>query len=377
MVNIDKRLVRTAVATALITFGISPVVASQDGAAAAEAQATTPKAEQKPVEQAAPQVTETAKTQAPAAAAAAAEAQATTPKAEQKPTESSTPQVTEAAKAPAVTVAAEQPPAPPQAVEDFENKVVATVDGEPITGGMLGAHFAGRTQKMRGMKQPAHMQGMALKNLISIKVLAKAAHEAGIDSRPGVVMAINLQREQLLAQMLLQERASSQAPSEEALKKAYDEKYAASRQEFKACHILVKTEDEAKSVIEQLGKGGDFATLAKEKSIDPSSKKGGDLGWFEASQMVQPFSDAVATMEIGKYSAKPVQTQFGWHVIKLEEKRAATPPDFNTVRPRLMSELQRAALTQYIDELRSKAKIEMTEPLNQPAPKAAPAAPTK
>lgn len=321
--SIDKKLVRTAVATALLSINIDSAVSSQNDAA-------TP-------------------TQLP--------------QVEQKPTSPTTSQATEATKSETpAPVANQQLAAPKEVAEDFENKVLAVVNGESITGGMLNAYFAGRTRKAHDTKMPSHMQTMALNNLISIKLLAKAAHESGLESRPGVMAAISLQREQLLAQMLLQERAGNQVPSEEALKKAYAEKYAAARQEYKASHILVKTEDEAKKIIEQLGSGADFATLAKEKSIDPSSKKGGDLGWFESSQMVQTFSDAVATMNIGTYSTKPVQSQFGWHVIKLEDKRAAKKaPEFDSVRPRLQSELQRNALTQYIEELRSKAKIEMKD----------------
>lgn len=264
-----------------------------------------------------------------------------------------------------------QPPAPPKEQEDFEAKVLATVDGQPITGGMLGAYLAGRTSKMRNAKPPLQMQSMALQNLISIHLLAKAAHEAGIDTRPGVAMSLKLQQDQLLAQMLLQERASANTPSEEALQQAYTAKYAQQNQEYKACHVLVKTEDEAKKIIEQLSKGTDFAAIAKEKSIDPSANKGGDLGWFEASQMVKPFADAVATMKVGTTSTVPVQSQFGWHVIKLEDKRATTPPEFNSVRSRLLSELQRTALTEYVEKLRDNAKIEMKEVVEQPKPEPA------
>ena len=351
--NLNKKLVCTAITTAMLSFGMEQVTSQE--VTDAKAQTTDTKVEQKPAAQA------VAVTATPAVSAVTA-----------------TPAVSTVTAAPAVSKEIKnQPPAPPTDEADFETKILATVDGQPITGGMLGAYLAGRTSKMRGMKAPPQMQNMALNNLISINLLAKAAREAGIDTRPGVVMSLNLQRDQLLAQMLLQERASTHAPSEEVLKKAYDEKYAMPGQEFKACHVLVKTEDEAKQVIEQLGKGTDFATVAKEKSIDPSANKGGDLGWFEASQMVKPFADAVAAMEIGTTSAKPVQSQFGWHVIKLEDKRAAKQPEFNSVRARLQSELQRAALTEYVEQLRSKAKIEMQEPLEQPQPTAAPVETTK
>lgn len=309
--NLNKKIV-TAIASAMLTWNIKPVTAET---VATEAPAVTPQAEQKP---ASPTVAPTA--------------------------------------APVVVEEA-----------DFDNKVLATVNDEPITGGMLSAYLSGRTSRMRGMKKPPpQMQNAALNNLISVVLLAKAAREAGLDTRPGMVTSLKLYSDQMLAQTLLQEQASAHTPSEEALKKAYDEKYASSRQEYKAAHILVKTEEEAKQVIEQLGKGTDFAVVAKEKSIDPTSNKGGDLGWFDASQMVKPFSDAVAAMKKGDVSTQPVKSQFGWHVIRLDETRTATPPEFNSVKSQLQSELQRKALMDYVEQLRNKAKIEMKAPIAEP-----------
>jgi len=142
----------------------------------------------------------------------------------------------------------------------------------------------------------------------------------------------------------------------EQYKKAYGDK------EFSARHILVKTEAEAKDIIAQLGKGGDFAKIAKEKSMDPGSKeKGGDLGWFSPATMVKPFSDVVANLQKGATSASPVQTQFGWHVIKLIDTRPSQPLAYDKVKEGLQKNLQQRNLEKMMADLRTKAKVDITK----------------
>ena len=128
--------------------------------------------------------------------------------------------------------------------------------------------------------------------------------------------------------------------------------------EYKARHILVKTEDEAKAVVKQLDDGSDFAKLAKEKSTGPSGKTGGDLGWFRPQQMVPPFSDAVAAMKKNTYTKKPVKTQFGWHVIKLEDLRDVQPPKFEDIKDQVKTIVQTKRVQKYVKSLRDKAKID-------------------
>jgi len=131
--------------------------------------------------------------------------------------------------------------------------------------------------------------------------------------------------------------------------------------EYNARHILVKTEAEAKDIIAQLGKGGDFAKIAKEKSLDPGSKdKGGDLGWFSPAGMVKPFSDAVVGLKKNAVTDTPVQTQFGWHVIKLIDSRAAQVPSYDKVKDGLERNLQQRKLEKMMLGLKDKAKIEVT-----------------
>jgi peptidyl-prolyl cis-trans isomerase C len=136
--------------------------------------------------------------------------------------------------------------------------------------------------------------------------------------------------------------------------------------EVRARHILVENEDEAKAIVDQLRGGADFATLAKEKSKDPGAADGGDLGYFTKEQMVPQFSEVAFRMYPGQLS-NPVKTQFGWHVIKLEDKRTRQPPEFDQVKDQIEGYLARKAQTEYIAKLRQSAKIERLD--KRPEPK--------
>jgi peptidyl-prolyl cis-trans isomerase C len=163
--------------------------------------------------------------------------------------------------------------------------------------------------------------------------------------------------------MYLQDFVKKNPISESETKAAYEEyKKAYGDKEYSARHILVKTESEAKDIIAQLGKGGDFAKIAKEKSLDPGSKeKGGDLGWFSPASMVKPFSDVAINLQKGSISTNPVQTQFGWHVIKLIDTRTAQPLPFDKVKDGIQKNLQQRNLEKMMAELRTKAKIDISK----------------
>jgi len=158
--------------------------------------------------------------------------------------------------------------------------------------------------------------------------------------------------------------------TDDELKEAYEQvKKQAARTEYKARHILVKDEAEAKQIIKELDKKADFAELAKKHSLGPTGKNGGELDWFDDSQMVKPFSDAVATMKPGTHSKEPVQTQFGWHVIELQETRTAEPPSFEDAKPQLTALVQRQKLGKELNELRDKAMVELNEEVVKLKPK--------
>ncbi len=163
----------------------------------------------------------------------------------------------------------------------------------------------------------------------------------------------------LLSQAVIEDYLSSHPITEAELQAEYDKNVNAGGEEYKARHILLKTEEEAKAVIVELDNGADFAELAKTKSTGPSGPQGGDLGWFSASQMVTPFSEATIALENGKYSQEPVETQFGWHVILRENSRAPTPPPFDAIKEQIRPQLQQQKVQEYLNTLQSQAKIEI------------------
>jgi len=146
--------------------------------------------------------------------------------------------------------------------------------------------------------------------------------------------------------------------SETEVKAEYDAQVANMPKEYKARHILVEKKETAESIIRELQAGGDFAKLAASESKDASGKNGGDLGWFSLQTMVKPFADAVAALEKGKTTEQPVQTEFGWHVIQLEDVRSGEAPKFEDVKPQVEMFAQRKKLQAYLDELRKTAQVQ-------------------
>lgn len=236
---------------------------------------------------------------------------------------------------------------------------VATVNGKKITKKQY--EQVVKNIQSKNPKFDADRNKQAIVNeLISRELLYQEAKKQKVEKDPKVAYAIKQQRIELMIQALIQKTLSKNPIKEKDLRKIYDEKIAgADMKEYKARHILLKTEEEAKTVIAKLDAGSDFAKLAKEKSTGPSAKNGGDLGWFSANRMVPPFARAVAEMKKGTYSKKPVKTQFGWHVIKLEDTRKMAPPKFDDVKQQIAASLNKKRLQEYVMELRKKAKIKI------------------
>src|SRR3974390_2994611 len=205
---------------------------------------------------------------------------------------------------------------------------------------------------------PATKKENVLAFLIDMKIVAKAAEDKKIEDRPEFKARLAFTRNRLLMDTLLAAEGKA-ATTEEAMKKVYDEaaKQIEGEQEGPARHILVETEDEAKAIVAELKKGADFAELAKKKSKDPGASAGGDLGFFTKDQMVPEFSAAAFSLEPGKIS-DPVKSQFGWHVIKVEEKRNPKPPDFDQVKSQIETYVTRRAQAEYVAKLRETAKVE-------------------
>ena len=198
-----------------------------------------------------------------------------------------------------------------------------------------------------------------------------------LDKSPEFIAQLEAAKKALLTQAVLQNFIKANPVTDAEIKAEYDSKVAAEKgTEYKARHILVKTEAEAKKLIAELDKGADFAKLANKNSLDAKeSQNGGDLGWFSAAQMVAPFSEAVAALEKGKYTKEPVKTQFGYHVILKEDSRPVTPPPLEAVKEQLTPFMQRKKVQGMIETLRNQAKVEVLVPLTEEKPKteAAPA----
>jgi peptidyl-prolyl cis-trans isomerase C len=225
-------------------------------------------------------------------------------------------------------------------------------------------HFAYFAAKQTPDGEPSAEQQIKLLNeLVNTFILSNSAEGQALAQQPDLAAAIDVSRARLITQALIENTLENSPVTDDEIKVIYDEQYAGkTKQEFKARHILVKTEDEAKALIKQLDGGADFAQLAKEHSTGPSSSAGGDLGWFEKDMMVKPFADAVASMSNGTHSGLPVNTQFGWHIILREDAKDLGAVELAQVKDDIISSLRTQKLRALINKLRENAKFEVKQP---------------
>ncbi len=199
--------------------------------------------------------------------------------------------------------------------------------------------------------------------LVRMELLVQEAENKKLAETPEIANQMEMMRRSMLSQAAVKDYIDSHPVTDEELKAEYEKLTTAKgSSEYKARHILVKTEDEAKKIIAELKAGAKFEDLAKKKSTGPSASRGGDLGWFAPERMVPPFSEAVIALENGKFTTEPVQTQFGWHIILREDSRKKTPPSFDEVKDRLKASLQRQKIQNYLESLRNQAKVEILLP---------------
>jgi peptidyl-prolyl cis-trans isomerase C len=226
---------------------------------------------------------------------------------------------------------------------------------------------------------PEQKRDYFINYVTDVVVLSQAAGKQGLADRPDVKRRLDFDHNRLLMESLLQETGRA-ALSDEAEHKVYDEaiKQTTNEEEVHARHILVPTEEEAKAVLAQLKAGADFATLAKEKSKDPGGADGGDLGYFTKEQMVPEFAAVAFKLDKGQLS-DPVKTQFGWHIIKVEDKRIKPTPTFDEVKTQLQTYVAHKAQAELVENLRKTATIDrLDQPAATPDPSALnPAAPAK
>jgi peptidyl-prolyl cis-trans isomerase C len=278
---------------------------------------------------------------------------------------------------------AQQPAKPPaQAAQPaVKDPVVATVNGQPVRLSELEIAQQSLPQQYRNMPLQAVFPAL-LERLIDSKLVVQEGKKSKTNEDPAFKKRMAFVEEQVLQDYWIQREIAKMVTAEK-IQQRYQERLKSmpSEEEVHARHILVSTEDEAKALIAELKKGAAFDKLAKDKSTDKASgAEGGDLGWFKKSDMVKEFADAAFNLKKGELSEAPIKTQFGYHVIKVDDRRTAPPPALEELAEQIREELAREAVTAQLDKMRSGAKIEkfnMDGSKVEAAPAAPAAAPAK
>ena len=242
-------------------------------------------------------------------------------------------------------------------LEKMETKIVATVDGKPI----FLSEIIGMAQRLPEQYRKMSLEAVypsLLTRAIDSKLVTLEGRRSGFSKDPDVKKRLREVEDQIISEIFLTKTIGSQV-TEEALKKIYSETKSkmASGDQIKARHILLDSEEKAAEIIKKLQAGGEFAKLAAEYSTGPSAASGGDLGWFGEGQMVPEFSKAAFALNPGDIVTKPVKTQFGWHIILVEDRKVSAPPSFDDAKEQLASTMSQKLLKELIETLRTKATI--------------------
>ena len=238
-----------------------------------------------------------------------------------------------------------------------EDKSAALVNGVSIPQARIDLRV--KAAAAQGQADSPELRKAIREDMINVEVMAQEAAKLGLDKNVEVVQQAELARQSVLVSAFVQDYAKNHPISEDQLKQEYDKlKTKLGNKEYKARHILVGTEAEAKDIIAQLDKKAKFEKLAAKSKDAGSAQRGGELGWTVPGNFVPEFANALLNLKKGEYTKEPVQSQFGWHVIKLEDTRDLKVPPFEEVKPQLQQRLQQQSIKKAIDELRAKAKIE-------------------
>ena len=234
---------------------------------------------------------------------------------------------------------------------------VAVVDGKSIDRDLYEFYAKGVANKPSSELTP-EQRDQVLDNLVRANVIAEQAEKDGTAKEPNTAALLQLQRLNVLQQAVSEKYLKDRKPTDQELRAEYETQVSQlPKLEYHARHILVATEQFAGKIVAELGKGAKFEDVAKRESMD-SKENGGDLGWFTPDRMVKPFADAVVALKPGEYTHAPVQTQYGWHIIKLEETREMAPPQFDQVKQRVEQMVQGKKFKAYVDDLMKTAKVE-------------------
>ncbi|HYD32237.1 MAG TPA: peptidylprolyl isomerase [Azospirillaceae bacterium] len=259
-----------------------------------------------------------------------------------------------------------------------DDPVVARVNSQEIRRSEVMRTIASLPPQVQQMP-PQMLFPAIIDQMINGKLVSSAGYAQKLDQEKDVKDRVKKAEERIVQEAYLT-RAVQARITDAKLQEAYQTflKENPAKEEVKAAHILVENEDQAKQIVADLKKGADFAKLAQEKSTDKAAAaQGGDLGYFTKDDMVEPFSEAAFKLKPGEITEAPVKTQFGWHVIKVEDRREGKPPAFEEVKDQLQSEMSQEIIGEVVDELRATAKVERFQPDGSPLPaEAAPAAPT-
>ncbi len=275
--------------------------------------------------------------------------------------------LTGAARAEDAAKPAEQKPAeaaaPAAPAQPDPNKVVATVDGQPVTEADMALALASVDQQYQQLP-PDQRRAAAFMAVLEVKLLAARAVAEGLDKDPDFQRRMEFLRERALHSEVIDKDIGAKITDAE-VRARYDKQISetAPVNEVKARHILVATKEEAEAIVKELDGGADFEKLANEHTTDPSGKTtGGDLGYFAPGQMVPEFEKAAFALDVGAYTKEPIQSQFGWHIIKVEDKRPQPPPAFDTVKDQIRNLVFREKYFALVDELRKAGKVDVTDP---------------
>jgi len=247
----------------------------------------------------------------------------------------------------------QQAAAPAPAVDKPAVPAVATVDGTPISRQAYDDYLKAALRGKPVSDATVEEKNQVLDQMINMQILATVAEKDGLDKDPEVATRLTLVRTQIMADAAAQKYVKTNEPANSELHAAYDA--ATDKTEYHASHILVPTKEKAQALIKKLKGGAKFEDVAKAESTDNSKATGGDLGWFTTARMVKPFGDAVKALKKGEITPEPVQTQYGWHIIRLEDTRDAP---FDQMKPQLANALMQKKFQAHIDDLRKTVKIE-------------------
>ncbi len=258
-------------------------------------------------------------------------------------------------------LAADPAPAPvpaPAAKPADPNRTMATVNGVALPA--VYGEFIRQSRGARGASPESLSDDSIRDALINVELLAQEAVRKGLDKNPKVNAGIEYQKQELLGQAAIEDFAASHPISEDTIKAEYEAtKAKAGESEYRARHILVPTEKEAKDLIAKItAKKAKFEDLAKKYSKDPSGGNGGDLGWALPANLVPEFAKAMTALKKGEMTKEPVQTQFGWHIIQLEDTRKLDFPAYDKIKNRIGGQMQQQQIRKFVQELRATAKVE-------------------